>query len=75
MPGGDPEFIYQFNRHRYWICMGQAYALTGNEDYAACFKEQLSSWILENPITEAVKKDYLENHRSRHPRRKLVQSH
>lgn len=56
MPGGDPEFIYQFNRHRYWICMGQAYALTGNEAYAACFKEQLLSWISENPITESTKK-------------------
>lgn len=56
MPGGDPEFIYQFNRHRYWICMGQAYALTGNEAYAACFKEQLLSWISENPITESTKR-------------------
>lgn len=56
MPGGDPEFIYQFNRHCYWICMGQAYALTGNEAYAACFKEQLLSWISENPITESTKK-------------------
>lgn len=55
MPSGDPEFIYQFNRHRYWICMGQAYALTGNEAYAACFKEQLLSWLSDNPVPEARK--------------------
>ena len=27
----DPEFAYQMNRHRYWICLGQAYGLTGEE--------------------------------------------
>ena len=43
MPEGDPEFIYQFNRHRYWICLGQAYALTGDGKYARCFVNQLYS--------------------------------
>ena len=28
---GDQEFTFQMNRHRYWICLGQAYALTGDE--------------------------------------------
>ena len=54
MPKGDPEFIYQFNRHRYWICLGQAYALTGDEKYAACFVGQLTSWLEENPIIPAA---------------------
>ena len=27
---GDQEFTFQMNRHRYWICLGQAYALTGD---------------------------------------------
>ena len=56
MPKGDPEFIYQFNRHRYWICLGQAYALTGDEKYAACFVGQLTSWLEENPINPGTVK-------------------
>lgn len=54
-PGDDPEFIYQMNRHRYWVCLGQAYAMTGEERYAKCFAEQLEDWILKNPITEETR--------------------
>lgn len=45
MPGDDPEFIYQFNRHRFFICLGQAYHLTGDEKYAFHFVRLLMSWI------------------------------
>ncbi len=55
MPDGDPEFIYQFNRHRYWICLGQAYALTGDEAYAGCFVSQLCSWLEDNPVCRETK--------------------
>lgn len=55
MPEGDPEFIYQFNRHRYWICLGQAYALTGDGKYARCFVNQLYSWLEDNPINQETK--------------------
>ena len=44
-PGDDPEFIYQFNRHRYFICLGQAYWITGDEKYARHFVELLMDWI------------------------------
>lgn len=54
-PGDDPEFIYQMNRHRYWVCMGQAYAMSGAEHYARAFASQLSHWIFKNPITEELK--------------------
>ena len=54
-PGDDPEFIYQLNRHRYWVCLGQAYAMTGDERYARCFAGQLLDWIQKNPITEETK--------------------
>ncbi len=54
-PGDDPEFIYQLNRHRYWVCMGQAYAMTGSEHYARAFASQLSHWIINNPITEETR--------------------
>lgn len=56
MPDGDPEFIYQFNRHRYWICLGQAYALTGEEGFAQCFGAHLTSWLRNNPLTEPAGK-------------------
>ena len=55
MPGNDPEFIYQFNRHQYFICLGQAYALTGDEIYAETFVKHLLSWIEANPLNEAAR--------------------
>lgn len=54
-PGDDPEFIFQFNRHRFWICLGQAYALTGNEKYAKTFVNQLLSWIKQNPLNNQTR--------------------
>ncbi|MDV4149801.1 alginate lyase family protein [Clostridium sp. AL.422] len=45
IPGDDPEWIYQFNRHRFWICLGQAYVMTKNEKYAKAFVEQITHWI------------------------------
>lgn len=44
-PGDDPEFVYAFNRMRFWPCMGQAYAVTGDEKYARAFAEQLVHWV------------------------------
>lgn len=54
-PGPDPEYIFQMNRQQYWICLGQAYAITGKEEYAECFASQLEHWILKNPLTEETK--------------------
>lgn len=51
-PGGDPEYVWQFNRHRYFITLGMAYQLTGDEKYAQCYADMLKDWILENPLTE-----------------------
>lgn len=50
-PQDDPEWIFAFNRMRFWVCLGQAYAITGNEKYAQSFAQQLSHWI------DTVKKD------------------
>ncbi len=55
MPEADVEFIYQLNRHRYWICLGQAYAMTGKEIYAQTFVSQMMDWIAKNPITAQTK--------------------
>jgi len=46
-PGDDPEFVYAFNRMHYWLTLGQAYVLTGNEDYPRAFVRQLESWVHE----------------------------
>lgn len=49
--GDDPESVYSFNRMRYWISLGQAYALTGDEKYSTAFVSQARSWIREVPIS------------------------
>lgn len=51
-PEDDEEFTFQMNRHRYWICLGQAYHATGDEQYAACFVRQLTDWIEKEPLRE-----------------------
>ena len=55
VPFDDPEWTWMLNRHRYWIALGQAYALTGNEKYAQVFFKQLEHWIDNNPIEESDK--------------------
>lgn len=55
MPGEDKEFIFQFNRHRFFICLGQAYQLTGDEKYAKAFTELLMDWITNVPKTQSSK--------------------
>lgn len=46
----DEEFVFQLNRHRFWICLGQAYAMSKDEKYAKAFADQITSWIRENPL-------------------------
>lgn len=48
----DPEFVFQMNRHRYWICLGQAYGLTGDEGYADELVYQMLDWMEKEPWTE-----------------------
>ena len=55
-PGDDPEFIYQFNRHRFLICLGQAYWLTGDEKYAGHFVRLLTSWLEKEKRTPETEK-------------------
>lgn len=52
MPKDDPEFIWQFNRHRFFICLGQAYQLTGDEKYAETFVRLVTEWIQDVPRRE-----------------------
>ena len=45
MPGEDPEFIYQMNRLRFLICLGQAYEMTEDGRYVSCFIRLADSWL------------------------------
>lgn len=54
-PTDDLEFIFQLNRHRYWVCLGQAYIVTGDERYVQCFVNQLTDWAEKNPITDETR--------------------
>jgi len=44
-PGDDPEWTFALNRMRAWVCMGQAYAITGEELYPKAFVRQMRHWI------------------------------
>lgn len=52
MPDDDPEWIFAFNRHHFWVTLGQAYVLTGNEKYAKAFVNQCRSWIQQVQLTD-----------------------
>lgn len=49
-PFEDMEWTYMLNRHRYWIALGQAYAITGDEKYAKVLCSQMEHWIDSNPV-------------------------
>ena len=46
---GDKKIVWELNRHQYFIKLGQAYLLTGNERYARVFANHLDSWMDANP--------------------------
>tara|TARA_R110001592_G_scaffold361272_1_gene671571 strand:- start:29843 stop:31990 length:2148 start_codon:yes stop_codon:yes gene_type:complete len=56
IPNGDLEWCFMLNRHKFWIHLGRAYMLTGNEKYAKGFVKQANHWIENNPLEEDFKK-------------------
>ncbi|HEX2268620.1 MAG TPA: alginate lyase family protein [Pyrinomonadaceae bacterium] len=46
---GDKKIVWELNRHQYFMKLGQAYVLTGNERYAQVFADHLESWMDANP--------------------------
>ncbi|UNK19164.1 heparinase II/III family protein [Paenibacillus sp. N3/727] len=59
IPDHDVEWAYMLNRHRYWQALGQAFALTGDEKYAAALCRQLEDWINRNPVPDRPVNDNL----------------
>ena len=45
IPFGDREFLWQFNRHRFQLCLSQAYQMTGDETYAENSVRLMRDWI------------------------------
>jgi hypothetical protein len=46
---GDHKVIWELNRHQYFLTLGRAYWLTGNESYAKVIVDHLTSWVDANP--------------------------
>jgi hypothetical protein len=46
---GDKKVTWELNRHQYFLTLGRAYWLTGNERYAEVFVAHVTSWMDQNP--------------------------
>ncbi|MGL5279040.1 MAG: alginate lyase family protein [Cetobacterium sp.] len=45
IPFDDPEWTFMLNRHKFWIYLAKAYALTSEKKYFDTFILQVNSWI------------------------------
>ncbi|MFN0111090.1 MAG: alginate lyase family protein [Blastocatellia bacterium] len=46
---GDKKVTWELNRHQFFVNLGQAYWMTGDEKYAEAFVALASSWMDANP--------------------------
>lgn len=46
---GDKKIVWELNRHQHFFTLGQAYWLTGDEQYAETFAQHLTDWMEKNP--------------------------
>ena len=46
---GDHKVVWELNRQQYLVTLGQAYAYSGDERYAAGFARHLEEWMDNNP--------------------------
>jgi len=51
---GDCKFTWELNRHQYFITLGRAYALTGDDRYTSLIADHLSSWMDDNPPKSGI---------------------
>ena len=49
-PVRDNELRWQLHRHKWWVPMGKAYRLSGDERYAREWRLQYLDWIRKNPL-------------------------
>jgi hypothetical protein len=46
---GDKKITWELNRHQYFLTLGRAYWLSGDERYAQIFVSHVNSWMDQNP--------------------------
>ena len=46
---GDKKITWELNRHQFFVTLGRAYWVTGDEHYARVFVDFVSSWMKSNP--------------------------
>lgn len=51
-PVKDNELRWQLHRTKWWVPMGLAYRISGDENYAREWVAQYRDWIAKNPLTE-----------------------
>jgi hypothetical protein len=51
---GDKKFTWELNRHQFFVTLGQAYWLTGDERYAEQFVALATSWLDANPPRRGI---------------------
>lgn len=51
---GDVKHVWELNRHQFFIDLGKAYWLSGDEGYAKKFFALITSWIDNNPYKIGV---------------------
>jgi hypothetical protein len=50
----NPEWQWQLNRMNIWWDLGRAYVATKDEKYARAFVSQMTDWVAECPVPQAV---------------------
>ncbi|MBD5233615.1 MAG: heparinase [Bacteroidales bacterium] len=62
-PVKDNELRWQLHRTKWWVSMGKAYRVTGDEKYAGEWVAQYRDWVRKNPLTEfeGIKDTDMEN--------------
>lgn len=51
---GDKKIVWELNRHQYFMKLGQAFLLTGDERYARVFANHLEAWMNANPPKRGI---------------------
>jgi hypothetical protein len=46
---GDHKIIWELNRHQHWLMLGRAAWLTGDHRYGERVRQELASWLRDNP--------------------------
>jgi hypothetical protein len=51
---GDHKFIWELNRHQYFVLLAQAGLLTGRSEFFEAFVKQWENWVRENPFQHGI---------------------